>query len=352
MNNEFDYVNQANSNSPQPQNVPQRQYVTYIPYGFTPKTFEERRAIRKTANIIGGALLIMLAVSEVIVFLLRLAVSVFGYLGVKEINYLSSPAFLQYLQAILSILMFTLPFVFFFKLNGYRISSLVKFKKPKKQDFLPYLFLGVGVCFFANFAVNIAGQIFESFGVDYSVTPIENPTGFLGFMLTFIAIAVIPPLVEEFACRGIILGSLKKYGESFAIVCSAIIFGIMHGNFQQMPFAFLVGLVLGFIAIKTNTIWVSVAVHAVNNAISVLLDYVSRIANEAVLNVFSVILLTACLLATFIAVMLFKNGDDVYKLKKAKTEAGEKKKYKWFFTAPTIIIFIVICFIESLLFFK
>ena len=129
MNNQFDYTNQSNFNSPQPQTAPQRQYVTYIPYGFTPKTFEERKEIRKTANIIGGALLIMLAVSEVIVFLLRLAISVFGYLGVKEIKYLSSPAFLEFLQAMLSIMMFTLPFVFFFKLNRYRISSLVKSSK-------------------------------------------------------------------------------------------------------------------------------------------------------------------------------------------------------------------------------
>ena len=44
MNNEFDYVNLRDSNSPQPQPQPQSQpqFVTYVPYGLTPKTFEER----------------------------------------------------------------------------------------------------------------------------------------------------------------------------------------------------------------------------------------------------------------------------------------------------------------------
>ena len=75
MNNEFDYVNPSESNSPQPQpqpqSQPQPQFVTYVPYGLTPKTFEERSEIKKTANIIGGAFLVMLATTEVIIFLIK-----------------------------------------------------------------------------------------------------------------------------------------------------------------------------------------------------------------------------------------------------------------------------------------
>ena len=163
MNNEFDYVNVSESNSPQPQ--PQPQYVTYVPYGLTPKTFEERKEIKKTANIIGGAFLIMLAATEIIIFLIRLLLSILGLWGVRKINFLSDPAFLHYLQSMLSIITFTIPFAVLFKIGGYRISSLVKFKKTKSKDILPYFFLGVGVCYFANYLVNIAAQIFTSFGI-------------------------------------------------------------------------------------------------------------------------------------------------------------------------------------------
>lgn len=346
MDNNFDYNNQINPNS-----QPQPQYVTYIPYGFTPETYEEKRAVKKIANIIGGALLIMSAVPEFIVAGLKFLLSILGLWGVKELEFFYSGAFNQYLNAILSILMFTIPFILLFKVNGYRISSLVKFKKPKKSDVLPYFFLGLGVCYFSNFAVSVAGGIFESFGFDYDVSGVENPSGVLGFMLTFISIAVVPPLVEEFACRGFILSSLRKYGDSVAILVSALLFGIMHGNFEQIPFAFIVGLVLGFITVKTNSIWVAVAVHAANNGISVVLDYIITATNEEIANVFAVIFLTACVLFIFVGMLLLKNKKNAYKVKKCKAKSSQKQIFKWFFTAPTIIIFIVISLLKSLQYF-
>jgi membrane protease YdiL (CAAX protease family) len=367
MNNEFDYVNVSESNSPQPQTQPQEQpqtqqhvqpqpkpqYVTYVPYGLTPKTFEEHKAIKKTANIIGGAFLVMLAATKVIVFLIKLFLSVLGLWGVKEIAIFSDPAFLHYFQSMLSIITFTIPFAVLFKISGYRISSLIRFKKPDKKDILPYFFLGVGVCYFANYLVNIAAQIFTNLGISYDVAENENPAGICGVMLTVITYAVVPPLVEEFACRGIILGSLKKYGEGFAVLCSAILFGIVHGNFMQIPFAFLVGLVLGFITVKTNTIWIAVAVHAFNNGVSVLLDYIVSNTSEMVGDVVSIIILTACLLFIFIAVWLFKNRDsDALNFNTPKTESTEKQKIKWFFTSPTIIIFAILCLFKCLKYFS
>lgn len=348
MNNEFDYVNSSESNSSQPQT----QYVTYVPYGLTPKTFEERKQIKKNANIIGAAFLIMLAANSVIVFFIRLVLSVLGLWGINEIKFLSDPAFNEFLNSMLSIINFTIPFVVLFKIGGFRISSLIKLKKPNKKDILPYFFLGVGVCYFANYMVNFAAQIFTSFGINYELSSGENPTGFFGFMLTFISCAVVPPLVEEFACRGIILGSLKKYGEGFAVLCSSILFGIIHGNFKQIPFAFLVGLVLGFITVKTNTIWIAVAVHAFNNGISILLDYIIANTSTIVGNIITVITLSVCLIFIFIAVWLFKDREFfALKFKESKTESTPKQKYIWFFTAPTIIIFIIVCLFKCLKYF-
>lgn len=352
MNNQFDYTNQFDSNSQAQNPKPQRQYVTYIPYGFTPETYEESKQVKKIANIIGGSLIIM-STAPLIVVAIQLVLSILGFWGVKEYELFSSPAFSQYLQAMLSILMFTLPFIFLFKVGGYRISSLIKFKKPNIKKSIPYFLLGAGVCFFASFSVNFASEIFKNIGINYEVDFGEIPGGFLGFMLTFIAIAVVPPLVEEFACRGLILGSLRKYGDSFAVVVSSIIFGIMHGNFKQIPFAFLVGMVLGFITIKTKTIWVAVAVHAFNNGVSVIIDYLSKIFEPQIVNLFSVVILSALMLLTVLSLLLLSNRDKAFKpLKKGKTKAESKQIYKWFFTAPTIVIFIILSVIKALLFFK
>ena len=247
--------------------------------------------------------------------------------------------------------MFTLPFIIFFKASGFHVRELVSFKRPKKKDILPYFLFGISFCAFANIAVSAAGSFFESFGINYEVDFGENPQGFFGFMLTFIATAVVPPLVEEFACRGLILGSLRKFGDGFAIIASSILFGIMHGNFQQMPFAFLVGLVLAYITVKCGTLWLAVAVHAFNNFISVFFDYALSGLSNTAQNVIYTFFLSACLLLGLFAVYLLKNRDKAYNLKRSKTESSEAQKLKWFFGSATIIIFIIICSIEAVTFF-
>ncbi len=348
MNQQNDFNNQPLENLP-----PQRTYVTYVPYGLTPETYEERLSIRKRANTIGGAFLIVLAINAGLLFVLQAIMVALSLSGVTLFQkYLSEPAFLQVLQVLLSTVMFTFPFILLFKANGFRISGLIKFKKPKKEDILPFFLLGVGFCSFANMAVSFMGSIFQSFGIKYEVDFGDKPEGFLGFMLTVIATAVVPALVEEFACRGLVLGLLRKFGEGFAVTASAILFGVMHGNFQQIPFAILTGLVLGYIVIKTKTIWIAVAVHFFNNFSSVVLDYLFKGMGIEIQNIIYAIYLTVCLCAGIFAVYLLKNKMGAYKFKKAKNKSSRKQIIKWFYTAPTVIIFMILCLLEALTFFK
>ena len=160
MNNDFEFNKETFQTA-----QPQKKYVTYIPYGLTPETYEERKEIRKLGNIIGGALLFMTVISIIFGFVLRIVLISLGLWGTKEVAILSDPATLQLLQVLLSTIMFTFPFVFLFSTNGYTISKLIKFKKPKKEDILPYLLFGIAFCAFANITVSIIGNFFASFGI-------------------------------------------------------------------------------------------------------------------------------------------------------------------------------------------
>lgn len=347
MNSQFDYEKPFENLPPQPR------YVTYVPYGMTPKEYEERKEIKKTANTIGVSFLIVLAISLGSLYILKAIFAILSNFGIVVTSeFIMDPAFSKLFNAIFSIFMFTIPFVIVFKLKGYRISGLIRFKKPKKEDILPYTLIGISFCAFSNMICNFFGSFFSFFGVEYEVDFGKNPAGFFGFMLTTIATAVVPALVEEFACRGIMMGSLRKFGDEFAIVCSAVIFGAMHGNFKQIPFAILTGLCLGFIAVKTKTIWVAVIVHFLNNFISVVLDYLFTDSGILVQNVayslYSVIVLILGLVGFF----LLKDRKNIFKFKSPKTELTTKKLYKLFFTSATVVIFLIICFIESLAYFK
>ncbi len=89
---------------------------------------------------------------------------------------------------------------------------------------------------------------------------------------TFLALAFLAPVFEETLCRGILLGELReKYGVAAAWAVSSLFFGVMHIYPAQLVGAFVIGLILGFIYIATDSLWAPMILHAANNAVAYLL---------------------------------------------------------------------------------
>lgn len=312
------------------------------------KCCQEKLEIKKTARMIGLSVNIMLAISYVWSFVYIFVMTLNGYTLSEIRKFISEPAIMQVFQIVLSSFMFTVPFILVYKCFGQRISDLVLLGPPKKGRALPFFLFGISFCAFANIAVSQANSFFERFGFEYEVDFGENPKGIFGFLLCFISTVAVPAFVEEFACRGLILGALRKYGNGFAIICSSVIFGLMHGNFEQIPFAFLVGLVLGYVYVQTDTLWISVGIHAFNNFISLFFDFVMEDLPVGIQNSAYVIFITFCLLAGIFAVVLFSKQDgDYYRLAKVETANNDKKKYVYFFTTVLIIVFTVFSLIAA-----
>lgn len=82
----------------------------------------------------------------------------------------------------------------------------------------------------------------------------------------FIYVGIGAPISEEILFRGLMLRSMQPYGKKFAIFASALIFGLYHANIIQIPFAFAVGLVLGYVTVEYNIVW-AIVLHMFNNLI-------------------------------------------------------------------------------------
>ena len=85
-----------------------------------------------------------------------------------------------------------------------------------------------------------------------------------------ISIAIMAPLVEELLFRGAIEGHLLRQGKSpaAAILISALIFGIIHINPAQVPFAFAIGAVFGWLYYRTGSVVPGIIGHFINNSIA------------------------------------------------------------------------------------
>ncbi len=80
----------------------------------------------------------------------------------------------------------------------------------------------------------------------------------------FLYACIFAPIAEELLFRGLVLRSLQPYGKKLAILVSAVFFGLFHGNPLQTPYAFVVGLVLGYVALEHHLLW-AIVLHLVNN---------------------------------------------------------------------------------------
>ena len=304
---------------------------------------DEKKKIKQSANLIGISCFIIIVISFLLGIGIGVTTIVGQLLGTKD--FLSDPGVMQVVQIVFSISVFTIPFIAPQKLGRERISDLMSFSKSKEGTTLPMLFFGLAFCAFANIGAAFIDQIFSSFCIDYSMPISDIPKGVFGFLISLIATALVPAIVEEFAFRGIVLGSLRRYGDGFALICSSVCFGFMHGNFEQIPFAFIVGLILGYIVIQSGSLRIAMVVHFINNAISVCFNYIPNNFSEEILSVvYSIYLLSVLVIAIF---CLKKSKNDFFVLKEAEMLTDSKTKYKTFFLSPWILVFIILNLLQA-----
>ena len=109
------------------------------------------------------------------------------------------------------------------------------------------------------------------------VTNVVN--GEIGGMLTnslsfgIFAIAIVPGFVEEMVYRGIIFQSYQKYNWKKAVILSGFLFGIMHGNFNQFAYAWVLGIIFAIVIEVTDSILSSMIMHFMINGTNVVMAF-------------------------------------------------------------------------------
>ncbi len=81
---------------------------------------------------------------------------------------------------------------------------------------------------------------------------------------------LLGPVLEELLYRGVLLQGLRKYNERFAVIISALIFGLMHQNYQQFVLGFTLGLILAAVTLRTGSIIPSIITHIIVNTTATL----------------------------------------------------------------------------------
>ncbi len=85
-------------------------------------------------------------------------------------------------------------------------------------------------------------------------------------------VCILAPITEELLFRGVILKTVSKYNVGFAAFVSALFFGLVHGNIVQTPGAFLAGLALAYVAIRSGSLRGPIIIHMMLNTFSTVIS--------------------------------------------------------------------------------
>ena len=98
-----------------------------------------------------------------------------------------------------------------------------------------------------------------------------------GFIALTIVVVVGAPVVEELFFRGLVLRSLQRsFGDTWAVVGSAVVFGVAHFEPLQLPALVALGVILGVMAVSTKRLGPSIFAHAGFNLVTMIALAASR----------------------------------------------------------------------------
>ena len=119
----------------------------------------------------------------------------------------------------------------------------------------------------------VAGMLFINLCSEFLGLPDLMQDTFLGMsrnVFGIISITIMAPLVEELLFRGAIQGYMLRKGMKplNAILIASAIFGIVHMNPIQIPFAFAIGMIFGWFYYRTGSLVPGIVGHFINNSIA------------------------------------------------------------------------------------
>ncbi|MDD3415316.1 MAG: type II CAAX endopeptidase family protein [Lachnospiraceae bacterium] len=173
---------------------------------------------------------------------------------------------------LLSESMLIIPAIIFMMVTKEKTKNLISFRKVKISTF----FLTLLFTFLLSpliMAVNAFSMIFT----DNAVMEISSEVLNQPYIVMVLIIGFLGPFCEEYVFRGVIYGAFRKTGKIVtSIVLQALLFGLMHLNFNQFCYAFVIGVFLALLVEITDSIWCSFAMHAAINSSNVTLMYLTN----------------------------------------------------------------------------
>lgn len=271
----------------------------------------EKNAIRKYYNIGGFTVLFQFIGSNIVAVLLMLLISTI----LKSVNPdAASGAISHYMEKgsifvsinMITYLIANVGFAFIgLKWAKIKPSSLIKTRDYHFSDAVGHCLAGLFIWVSAAYISTGIEDIVSQYGFTTDVMDSDYGKTGLGFAIMTIYSCLIAPVTEELFFRGALMKIFSKSNQRFGIVASAVFFGLAHGNLPQFMLAFLIGIFLGHIDMKHNSLVPSVVVHIFINTMVSLVSLADD--NQMLLGAISLAIIVLGVLG-LVMLLVFRRG--------------------------------------------
>lgn len=303
----------------------------------------DRKTLRRLSFLSGTAVILYVFIQNFIVAALEGA----GLIDLYTKN--------SFFQSGIDILLILLGVLLPFTLMGKRMQKISGEAEPvmtepvKSKTLFIFAAAGcTGCVMLANICSSYITYFISLFGYELQAPDIEMPDGAIGFVITMLRVCILTAVVEEYCLRGHVMGNLRYYGDAFAIVMSAGIFALMHGNLIQVPFAMLSGIALGMFTVQSNSIWPAVVAHGINNGLSVIISYLIKIVGEESGMLLYSYAMYALIFIGLVGCFLFAMNSKKTRLRKPCTALSlPEKTLTFLLSPPSVIAFLLMVLITA-----
>ena len=184
-------------------------------------------------------------------------------------------------------LVYMIMYIFVYPIGG-SLAALIFYKTRKRETglrlsqtfcrpqmnagwIIKYMIITWGLSLLMSMVTNIILQILKSLlHLNFTDISFDFGDGIGGFIVSFVSLCIFAPIFEEIIFRSAVYRHTEIMGQSFAVVFSAIVFALMHGNLEQLPYAFVMGLGFAYLFAKTRSLLIPMLLHFLTNTTTVI----------------------------------------------------------------------------------
>ena len=184
-------------------------------------------------------------------------------------------------------LVYMIMYIFVYPIGG-SLAALIFYKTRKRETglrlsqtfcrpqmnagwIIKYMIITWGLSLLMSMVTNIILQILKSLlHLNFTDISFDFGDGIGGFIVSFVSLSIFAPIFEEIIFRSAVYRHTEIMGQSFAVVFSAIVFALMHGNLEQLPYTFVMGLGFAYLFAKTRSLLIPMLLHFLINTTTVI----------------------------------------------------------------------------------